>query len=516
MTETITRERAPGTGDPPAITIRPGDPRYGELVTGMNQRWVAQPDYIRLVTSSEQVVDAVQEAVRGGKRVVVRGGGHCYENFVSNPDVKVIVDMQHMNNIYWDHRRRAYAVEAGAILLDVYEQLYLRHGVVLPAGFCYSVGVGGHVAGGGFGLLSRRHGLTVDHLYAIEIVVVDQNGRARLVVATREHDDPNRELWWAHTGGGGGNFGIVTRYWFRSPGTRGDEPAVALPEPPAEVLLSSVALSWNDLTEADFARLVGNYGAWYEANSTPGSPSTALAGYLIMNHRATGTVVLITQSDATAPGAKQLHSDYLTALLAGVRGAPQPVPAPRTLPWLRATRMLSTSVTMLTNTTLRGDHKSACLLRRLPDDQVATLYKYLNTTDYTNRNAQVVFHPYGGQIAAVGNADTASSHRGTIFKLLMQTFWTEPAEDAENLAWTRGFYGELFAATGGVPVPNQVTDGCYVNYPDTDIGDPAFNKSSVAWSRLYYKDNYPRLRRVKARWDPRNVFHHAQSVQLPT
>ena len=90
--------------------------------------------------------------------------------------------------------------------------------MTIPAGESPDLGVGGHVLGGAFGFLCRQHGLAADHLYGVEVVVVDETGTARSVVATREPSDPNRELWWAHTGGGGGNFGIVTRYWFRSPG----------------------------------------------------------------------------------------------------------------------------------------------------------------------------------------------------------------------------------------------------------------------------------------------------------
>jgi len=71
--------------------------------------------------------------------------------------------------------------------------------------------MGGHVMGGGHSFVSREHGMTVDHLYGVEVVVVDESGTARRVVATREPSDPNHELWWAHTGAGGGNFGIVTR-----------------------------------------------------------------------------------------------------------------------------------------------------------------------------------------------------------------------------------------------------------------------------------------------------------------
>jgi FAD/FMN-containing dehydrogenase len=512
-----------GTGDTSAsastdfsaVTVTSADQRYGELVTGNNQRWTAKPDYIQLVSTSSQVVTAVQSAVSAGKRITVRGGGHCYEDFVSNADVKVILDMSKMNKVYWDTSRKAYAVEAGALLLDLYEQLYKVYGVVIPAGYCYSVGVGGHVSGGGFGLLGRRNGLTVDHLYAVEIVTVDSSGTAKLVVATRETADPNRELWWAHTGGGGGNFGVITRYWFRSAGSDGSDPATALPKPPAQVLLSTVSLPWSKLTQADFTRLVDNYGAWYEANSAPTSAYTALGSYLILNHQANGAVSILTQVDATVSNAQGLLNDFLAAVTNGVSATPSPLPAARTLPWLRATRMLGTSSPVLTNPTLRGDHKSACMRKRFPADQIATLYKYLNSADYTNPNANVVLHPYGGKIAAVQDSDTATAHRSTIFKVLLQTFWTDQADDAKNLAWTRGFYGALYAATGGVPVPNDVTDGCYVNYADSDISDPAYNLSSVAWSRLYYKDNYPRLQQVKAKWDPKNIFRHSQSVQLP-
>ncbi len=60
-----------------------------------------------------------------------------------------------------------------------------------------------------------------------------------------------------------------------------------------------------------------------------------------------------------------------------------------------------------------------------------------------------------------------------------------------------------------------MSNGSYINYPDVDLADPALNTSGVPWYELYYRDNYPRLQRIKARWDPRNVFHHALSIQPP-
>ena len=203
------------------VTVRPGDTRYESLLRGNNFRFVGRPDEIRVVGSTEQVVRAVADAVRSGRRVAVRSGGHCFENFTADPAVRLLLDMSPMDAVGYDAARGAFAVQPGATLGHVYRTLFKGWGVTVPAGGCPEVGAGGHFAGGGYGPLSRRYGSVVDHLYGVEVVVVDQDGTARAVVATREPRDPHRDLFWAHTGGGGGNFGVVTRYWLRSPARAG-------------------------------------------------------------------------------------------------------------------------------------------------------------------------------------------------------------------------------------------------------------------------------------------------------
>ena len=147
--------------------------------------------------------------MRDKLRVVVRSGGHCLEGFVADPAVRVLIDMSLMTAVYYDPEMSAFAVEAGATVGEAYRRLFLRWGLMIPAGVSPDIGMGGHVSGGAFGFLCREHGLAADYLYGVEVVVVDERGAARSVVATREPADPNRDLWWAHTGGGGGNFGIV-------------------------------------------------------------------------------------------------------------------------------------------------------------------------------------------------------------------------------------------------------------------------------------------------------------------
>jgi FAD/FMN-containing dehydrogenase len=78
----------------------------------------------------------------------------------------------------------------------------------------------------------------------------------------------------------------------------------------------------------------------------------------------------------------------------------------------------------------------------------------------------------------------------------------------------RAFYRDLFRESGGVPVPGEAYDGAFINHPDTDLLDPALNTSGVPWHTLYYKANYARLQRIKARWDPLDVFRHALSIRV--
>ncbi|MEV4627340.1 FAD-binding protein [Micromonospora sp. NPDC049523] len=514
---------------PEPVTVRPADPRYPELVTGNNQRWVARPAYVVLPTSTAQVVAAVQAAVDAGRRISVRSGGHCYEDFVYHRDAQVIVDLSELRDIHYERRYGAFSVAPGATLLEVYRTLLRRWGVTIPGGSCYSVGAGGHIVGGGYGFLSRRHGLTVDHLYGVEVVVVDAAGRARSVVATR--DDTDNDLWWAHTGGGGGNFGIVTRYLLRSPGASGTSPESALPRPPSTVLLRATGLDWAGLDEERFVRLVANYGRWHEANSAPDSPATALSAVLALNHRAAGGNALLAQVDGDARDAAGLLDGFFAAVLDGVldgaarTGEPTtplghlgPMPAlaqPRHWPWLHATAYLGTNTPALTDPLQRGAHKAAYLRRSLPAGASRVLFRQLTMAGPANPRAGAVLFSHGGRVNAVAPAATAVAQRDSVLKLLVQSFWSEAADDEPQLGWVRDTYRQLFADTGGVPVPNELTDGCYINYPDGDLGDERWNGSGVGWQTLYYKDNYRRLQQVKARWDPTDVFRHAQSVRLP-
>ncbi|MFY1586412.1 FAD-binding oxidoreductase [Micromonospora sp. WMMD734] len=500
----------PAAGDGGTLlTVRPGDPQYADLVRGVNQRWVGRPGQVVVATSTPDVVRAVEQAARTGRRLSVRSGGHCFEDFVSDPAVEILLDLGGLDQIGFDPARRAFVVGAGARLEEVNRRLFAGWGVALPAGSCPSVGVGGHISGGGYGPLSRLFGLTVDHLYAVEVVVADRSGAARAVTATREADDPHRELWWAHTGGGGGNFGVVTRYWFRSPGTDTTDPRRLLPRPPAELLVNTVIWPWEAMDRAAFTRLLLNYSRWYVARNRPGLVENHLYSHLITFHRSGGAVVLNTQVSGQAPDPDGLLDDFLAAVGDGVGVAGQST-VRRRLPWLLGTQW-SGFADRPVGRRIKG--KSALHRTAFTPAQAAAIHRALTSTDYSHPGSGVLIAPYGGQVTAVAGSATASSHRDAALMLMYLSEWDDESEDATHIGFLRGFYRDVYAGTGGVPVRDRGTGGAYINYPDVDLRDPAWNRSGSSWQELYYGANYPRLQRVKSQWDPLRLFQHRLSVE---
>lgn len=506
-------------GIPPLgpVSVKRGDPRFEDLRTkGVNARFRPDPERFVLVGSTEQVVRTVQEAVRAGKRITVRGGGHSCENFVGD-GAQVIIDLSQFNEVYFDPRRGAFAIQAGATLREVYKTLFLGWNVTLPGGECGEVGVGGHIQGGGYGPQSRRLGVMVDYLHAVEVVVVDKDGTARAVVATREPNDPHRDLWWAHTGGGGGNFGVVTRYWMRDPRAKGNDPAKLLPSPPATILGGAALCGWAEIDETRFVRLMRNFGEFMEKHSGPDSPYASLWAAFLVPRPTEGPdprgFLITGQLDGTLPNADKLLADYFAAVTAGVDKGVTVLPAGRQ-PWLRS------ALTSGTN----GEagmykQKSAYLRKRYTDAQARTIHQHI-TREKAPEGAQEApmlwLLSFGGKVNTVAPEATAMAQRDSILKATFICDWTDPkTEEERETRRVREFFQAIYAETGGVPVSNAANDGCYINYPDVDMADPAWNKSGVPWHELFYKGNYPRLQQVKAKWDPRDVFRHALSIRLP-
>lgn len=443
-------------------------------------------------------MQTVQQAVDQNLRITVRGGGHCYEDFVSGNDGGVIIDLSPLNGVYKDGSNDLYCVEGGCTLWNVYTQLFREYGKTIPGGSCYSVGAGGHVIGGGYGLLSRLHGLTIDYLYAVELVQVDESRKARIIKVSRDaKNQDEKDLFWAHQGGGGGNFGIVTKYWFKDP-----------PDAPDFAFLSSIAWDWDKLDNDDFVELVNNYGEFLKENSQVNSPYAGMFTLLHLTQKAAGQIVLTMQ--LTGDNNSLLENFKETMTLSKVPHVAQRVPVgyhhfvpdavqTRYMPWLEVTQTLDG-----VGANQRGKYKSAYMIEPFPANQVDVIWKYLTDDNYSNPQALLQVDSYGCRINDVAPDATAVPQRSSIMKLQYQTYWTKKEDDDVNLNWIRNFYTDMYGING--PYPDGVMDGCYVNYPDTDLKN---------WQYLYYKDNYPKLQQVKKKWDALNIFNHKQSIELP-
>jgi aclacinomycin oxidase len=284
-------------------------------------------------------------------------------------------------------------------------------------------------------------------------------------------------LWWAHTGGGGGNFGIVTRYWFRS-----------LPKAPNSVLTFRAGWNWADLDEATFSRLVRNHGAWCERSSGADSPYTKLFSILFLSRRRPDGRCELKGLSTAGAGGERLFDEHLAAINEGVGAACTREIATST--WLtfalnpfpelfRAPGAESVSMKI----------KDAFLRKRFTDRQIAVAYHYLTRTDHDVPGGMLGLATYGGAINRVASDATASAQRDSILTTACNVGWMEPRDESRNLEWVRAFYRELFADTGGVPAPGGNADGAFINHPDADLADADLNRSGIPWHRLYYKDN---------------------------
>jgi len=491
--------------------IGPDDPRYSTVVDKrFNKRFAARPDYVRLAHSTEDVVSAVADAVRENRRLVVTSGGHCLEGFVSDPEVKVIVDVSPMKRVAFDADRGAVVVEGGATVGETFRALAENWGVVVPLGEQPAIGMGGHVAGGAFGFLCRQLGLAADYLCAVEVVTVDAGGRPRVVVATRDPSDANHDLWWALTGAGGGNFGVVTRQWFRSPGASGADPTTILPRAPQSIATFRAEWSWDAVDRPAFQRLLRNHGIWSERTSDADSPHASLWTLLALHRKQLGKIFVRGVSTA-GDGATRQMDDFLAALGDGTVAATNIERA--RMSWLEFALDPLPDLFAMPPGGVSVKVKDALLKRAFTDRQIDVAYDYLTSTDDDVMGGMLGLASYGGAINRVAPDATASAQRDAILDMACNAGWLDPNDAAKNLVWVRAFYRALFADSGGVPVPGAANAGAFINHPDTDLADPALNTSGVPWHALYFRDGYARLQRVKARWDPRDIFRHALSIR---
>ena len=484
------------------------DPRFDTLKRGNNIRFPANDaeaaSRIVLCSDAAEVSAALQRVVTSGLRPTVRSGGHCYEDFVANNPNGVIIDLCLHNRVDAASSGHPFRIASGARLGEVYQTLYKRYNVTLPAGTCYMVGAGGHISGGGYGLLARQHGLTVDWITAIDILTIDPHGK---VVERRIDKTRDPELFRACRGAGGGNFGIITNFYFDT-----------LPASPQQVAEATISFPWSSLTEEKFSKLLALYGDYWNG---PGRDSATWGLSVVMtigpSKHGAARIVMAAQycdADGKASNLSVLYDffDRFAELLPAHEAAKSKDEryAVNRRPWLQATLAGSDS-----GSVVRAKYKSTYMKKPFVEAECHTLYKFLTSPDIDAHGFVLAVDGYGGATNSTDRVqDTSIAQRSSIMKLQWQCYWQEDSGDASRLKFMDDFYTAMYTGAH-VPPEYQGTpfgeryEGCYMNYADADMIRYAH------WPQLYYgvAGLYPLLQQVKKQYDSNNIFHSSMSVR---
>jgi len=432
--------------------LGPADADYDSARAVYNGLVDRKPALIVRCRTTKDIAAALAFARREGLEVSIRGGGHNVAGRAVT-DGGVMIDLAEMKGIAIDPDRSIATAEGGVIWAEL-NAAAAEHGRAVTGGVISTTGIAGYTLGGGLGWLMAKYGLAADNLLAVELVTAEGDV---LDVDATSHPD----LFWALRGGGG-NFGVATSFTYRlHPVEMIVGGLVAHPIDAAPDLLrfyrDAVADASDDLSV--FAGLV-------HAPDGSGAKLAAL-------------VVFHTGDAGEAERELEPFKTWGSPLVVEVGPMPYPV----------------------MNTILDAGYPAGALnywlssfAGGLPDELIDIAAEQFSTVP--SPMTAILLEHFHGAVTRVGVTETAVPHREEGWNLLIPSVWTDPAETEANISWTR----ETFAALR----PHFGT-GRWLNYLGDDQADDAI--------RAAYGPNYDRLREVKRRYDPDNVFHLNHNIE---
>lgn len=436
--------------------LRPGDDGFDEARHVWNARFDRRPDVVARCLDADDVAAAVRWARANRVRLSVKGGGHAYAgNTVA--DEGVLLDLSQMQRIGIDVEARTATVEAGATWRE-FDAAAQAHGLATTGVTASSVGVAGSTLGGGTGYLSRAFGNALDNLVSVELVTA---GGERI----RASEEENGELFWGLRGAGA-NFGVATSFEFRlhDVGPQVLAGQIIYPFEHAEDLLRAfrdfIAAAPDELQCLPFTFRVPPIEAFPE--EFHGQPVLDF----VVFHLDDGAL------DAVQP-LRELGEPILDAV-----GATAYTDAQQAFdPNLPAGQRY---------------YSKAHDLSGLDDEAIEVFAR--NVRRMAGPLSVAYLEPRGGEVARRGSAGTAAGGREAPYSFHIIAGWMDAADDDEVMDWARTFHAEMAPhATGGV----------YVNL----LAEDEAHRVATAFS------DHDRLRRLKAEWDPDNVFRGNHNIQ---
>ena len=438
-------------GREPELTGRivvPEDSQYNEARKEFNTFFNKFPLVIVFAQKTEDVVNAIRWARFWDVPIRMRSGRHSYEG-LSVIDAGIVIDVSEMNQVEVNHKRGTATVQTGQRDITLFETLGAE-GLVVPGGLCPTTGIAGFTLGGGQSSLSRPLGLIIDNL--LELEMVDANGRI-----LRANADHNADLFWASRGGGGGNFGVYTSFRFRT------HPIDTVAYAEIEWDLSDlepVVKTWQSYTTPDA-----------DENLTPLlTIASGQQSFILMQGVFLGS----------AEKLRQLLEPLLRA------GSPQQVFIEE-IPWLEAVERIADTQPSSEPFKSVGPFVNQVL----PDKAIATIRSFIDNP--ATSSATLLLHGLGGAVSKVPSTATAYFYRQALYNMSIYSTWNTPEGAAPGIRWVDLFRQAMLPFTQGV----------YVNTIDLSIKN---------WPKAYYGSNFERLTRVKAKYDPENIFNFPQSI----
>ncbi|CAA7054576.1 unnamed protein product [Microthlaspi erraticum] len=419
----------------------------------------------------------------------IRSGGHDYDglSYISDKPF-FILDMSNLRNVSVDIADQSAWISAGATLGEVYYRIWEKskiHG--FPAGVCPTVGVGGHISGGGYGNMLRKFGLSVDNL--IDAKIVDVNGRIL------DRKSMGEDLFWAISGGGGGSFGVVLGY------------KIKLVPVPSVVTVFRVEQYMNS-GAVDMVHKWQSVGPKTDPNLfmrmliqpvTRKKVKTVRASVVALFLGRANDVVSLLSKEFPELALKKENCTEMSWLQSALWWDNH-VNATQTDPKVFLDRNLDTSSF--------GKRKSDYVATEIPRAGIESLFKKMIELGKIG----LVFNPYGGKMAEIPVNATPFPHRKKLFKIQYSVNWKESSPELE-----KGFLNQAKVLhsfmTGFV---SKKPRSAYLNYRDVDIGvnDHGENsyKEGKVYGKKYFGKNFDRLVKIKTVVDPGNFFRNEQSI----
>jgi FAD/FMN-containing dehydrogenase len=439
--------------------VRPDDGGYDEARRVWNAMIDRRPAVIARCTNVDDVAAAVSFGREEGLPVAVRGGGHSAAG-KGTCDSGIVIDLSPMNDVDVDSARRTVRAQGG-VTWGQFDAATQAAGLAAPGGVVSTTGIGGLTLGGGFGWLTRRFGLSCDNLISVELITAD--GR-RVVCGEDSHPD----LFWALRGGGG-NFGVATTLEYRlhpvGPQVLGG--IIGWPLAQATDVLAFHREQTRGLPDE-----LGISAAFVTAPPLPFVPEEL--------HDQPALAAILCWSGAIDDG-----RDVLRPWL---KLGPPPIQFVDTIPYVA----MQTLLDELQPPGRRSYWKSG-YLTELTDDAIQASVSIAAEARSPFNIAEFVL--WGAAVARVDPDATAFGERAGRFLYNAVSTWEDPTDDAVHIPWARDFHDAM---------QPSATDGVYVNF----LSDEGHERVRAA----YGADTFARLTRIKAEYDPTNLFAINQNI----